>query len=97
MCRRCRRGHTHALRVRTPQWRLSLSPLLYCLSVFMALSCVDAALMSMFFTATQVAMHRKAVAIGVRKGDGSFELCPNKQKKINLSQGDQIIVVADFE
>ena len=61
------------------------------------MSCDDAVLISMFFTGTQVAMHRKAVAIGFRKADGSFELCPHKQKKIKLSEGDQIIVVADFE
>jgi hypothetical protein len=36
-------------------------------------------------------------AIGVRKSNGSFELSPHKQKKIKLSEGDQIIVIADFE
>ena len=45
---------------------------------------------------SEVVMHRNAVAIGIRKGNGSFELSPHKQKKIQLSEGDQIIVIADF-
>jgi len=42
-------------------------------------------------------MQRKAVAIGVKHADGSFELSPAKNKRITLQESDQIIVVADFE
>ena len=48
-------------------------------------------------THSQVAMNRKAVALGIRKADGGFLLSPRKKTKITLVEGDQIIVIADFE
>ena len=42
-------------------------------------------------------MNRNAVAMGIRKADGGFLLSPSKRQKVTLAQGDQIIVIADFE
>jgi hypothetical protein len=50
-----------------------------------------------FYQISQEALRRKAVAMGVRRANGSFELAPTKRAKITLNEGDEIIVVADFE
>ena len=46
---------------------------------------------------SQAVMHRKAIAMGIKRADGSSELAPAKSKVMELRFGDQIIVVADFE
>jgi len=50
-----------------------------------------------FSDISRIVMQRKAVAIGVKRADGNFELSPAKNKRIMLQETDQIIVVADFE
>lgn len=42
-------------------------------------------------------MLRKAIAMGIKRADGSSELAPARSKVVELAFGDQIIVVADFE